>query len=472
MAAILIDLGLTPGQCRHDLFTTADTIGGGVNQYTGWGQMNCWRALAAIRPASSLSAVAGTDQVALTWVAPQTTAFTTADYLISRATTSGGPYGPVGYTPNGTTLTYTDTSLNPGTSYYYIVQAVDAQGNTTVPSNEVSSTALGTTWTVTPTPTATPDYGEFTNWTFTGLWHPVEDGVSPCANSYSHPWATYYGQASDCAYDTGGPNTGTLTSPISYIVCNPTDTLNFEGWWQSDGGDTLSAQYAPTGTNSWTTLWSTSTTSSGGWVAESVPLAAVTLSPISVRFLVTTDSSANTSRGWYIDDVSIPNCLTPSATPTQTFTISPTPTLSPIPTSTLTPTTTPTLTPTDSPTITPTPTDSPCMVNGLTCTPTATPTPTLNPATLIYNPVAYPNPVWGNQVTFNYQLFTQADTVTIKIFTVAYRKVAEITGSPNAGDNNVVDSLSGLANGLYFYVIEAHAGERKEEKVGKLILVR
>jgi hypothetical protein len=382
MVAILIDQGLSPAAVTQDLYTTADLLGGGFNEYTGWGQMNCHRALAAIRPASSLSATPSTNQISLNWVAPQTTAFTTADYLISRSAVTGGPYTVVGYTPNGTTLSYIDTTADPGITYYYITQAIDAQGNTTVASNEISSAAIGSTWTLTPTPTATPNYGPFTSWSFTGLWNAVEDGVSPCANSYVHPWSAYYGVDSSCTYYTGSSNAGTLTSPNSYgyVVCEPTDTLNFYAWWQTNGGgDTLTVQWTPINYNNWSTLWSTSSTSSGGWIYEQIPLAPVTLSPIQIRFIVSTNGTAGSAKGWYINDVTVSNCLTP----TNTFTLSPTLTVSP--TSTFTLSSTPTITPTPTVTTTTTPTNTPTSTpsNTMTATPTATrtstPTPTCTP---------------------------------------------------------------------------------------------
>jgi hypothetical protein len=80
--------------------------------------------------------------------------------------------------------------------------------------------------------------------------------------------------------------------------------------------------------------------------------------------------------------------------------------------------------------------------------------------------------VTGNQVTFNYLLGQTTDTVSFKIFTVAFRKVASFSGPSQAGTNNVPIDVSSFANGLYYYVIEATAGEKAERKVGKLLVVR
>lgn len=60
-------------------------------------------------------------QVSLTW--SQSTGATS--YNIKRASASGGPYTQAG---TATTAAYTDTSLTDGTSYYYVVSAVNSAG--------------------------------------------------------------------------------------------------------------------------------------------------------------------------------------------------------------------------------------------------------------------------------------------------------------------------------------------------------
>ena len=319
LAAILLDQGLSPAAVTQCLYTTADTLGGGFNQNTGWGQMNAYRAFCAIRPASSLAASADTNSISLNWVAPQTTAFPTSDYIISRSTVSGGPYTLVGQTSNGSTLSFTDSSPNPNVPYYYIVQAVDAKGNSTVASNEVSANALGVSWTPTVTSTDT-------------------------------------------------------------ITQTPTITL------------TPTLSYTPTATPT-ATFSSTST----------------------ITYTFT---------------------LTPTSTPTQT----------------LTPTATST--------------DTPCGYPGFTCT------PTLNPSTLLYNPSAYPNPARDGHVTFTYELSAPAETVIFKLYTVAFRMVAQFNGTTLEGDNSVPFATSNLANGLYYYVLEAKGNGKAERKVGRLLVLR
>jgi glycosyl hydrolase family 44 len=70
---------------------------------------------------SGLTATAGNQQVALTWNAVTTA----SSYHVKRATTSGGPYSAIS---SPSTTSYTDTSLTNGTAYYYVVSAVNANG--------------------------------------------------------------------------------------------------------------------------------------------------------------------------------------------------------------------------------------------------------------------------------------------------------------------------------------------------------
>ena len=86
---------------------------------------------------TGLGATAGTNLVDLTWNANGESDL--AGYNIYRATTSGGPYTKL----NGAWLTqasYSDTSATGGTTYYYVVAAVDTSGNISADSGEASAT--------------------------------------------------------------------------------------------------------------------------------------------------------------------------------------------------------------------------------------------------------------------------------------------------------------------------------------------
>ncbi|NEZ03924.1 hypothetical protein G4Y73_07140 [Wenzhouxiangella sp. XN201] len=92
---------------------------------------------------SDLSASGLDQQVLLDWTAPADADL--AGFDVYRATSSGGPYDQI----NGSLVTlseFTDTSASNGTTYYYVVTAVDDSGNVSSNSNEASATpqAVGT----------------------------------------------------------------------------------------------------------------------------------------------------------------------------------------------------------------------------------------------------------------------------------------------------------------------------------------
>jgi fibronectin type 3 domain-containing protein len=70
--------------------------------------------------------------VSLLWTASTSTI---AGYNVYRGTQTGGPYAQVG-TGNGTATTYTDSAVQSGQTYFYVVTAVDSAGHESVYSNE------------------------------------------------------------------------------------------------------------------------------------------------------------------------------------------------------------------------------------------------------------------------------------------------------------------------------------------------
>ncbi len=70
---------------------------------------------------SGLMATAGNAQVSLAWTASATA----TSYNVKRSTTTGGPYTKI-FAPTATT--FTDTSLTNGTTYFYVVSAVNSAG--------------------------------------------------------------------------------------------------------------------------------------------------------------------------------------------------------------------------------------------------------------------------------------------------------------------------------------------------------
>ena len=74
--------------------------------------------------------------VTLSWTASSSTV---VGYNIYRSTTSGGPYTLLNSSPVPG-ITFTDTTVQAGVTYFYVVTAVDSSGNESVYSNEASAT--------------------------------------------------------------------------------------------------------------------------------------------------------------------------------------------------------------------------------------------------------------------------------------------------------------------------------------------
>jgi fibronectin type 3 domain-containing protein len=88
------------------------------------------------QPPANLTALPGNAVVSLSWSAsPGATG-----YNLLRSTASSGPYAQVA--SGATTTNYNDTSVTNGTTYYYVVQAVNV-GGTSGNSNEVLATPSG-----------------------------------------------------------------------------------------------------------------------------------------------------------------------------------------------------------------------------------------------------------------------------------------------------------------------------------------
>ncbi|MFX0051239.1 MAG: fibronectin type III domain-containing protein [Candidatus Hermodarchaeota archaeon] len=97
-----------------------------------------------------LWAVAGDGQVELEWQPSVDDGGTPiTEYKIYRAASSGGPYSLIG---SPITLSYIDLTVTNGETYYYVVTAVNSQGESDY-SSEVSATPqLSTSTTTTSTP--------------------------------------------------------------------------------------------------------------------------------------------------------------------------------------------------------------------------------------------------------------------------------------------------------------------------------
>lgn len=82
-----------------------------------------------------ISATAGNAQVSLGWTsAVGSLGFTISGYSVGRSTVSGGPYT---FTNVGSVLAHTASGLSNGTTYYFVVRALDFFGDPVVTSSQV-----------------------------------------------------------------------------------------------------------------------------------------------------------------------------------------------------------------------------------------------------------------------------------------------------------------------------------------------
>jgi fibronectin type 3 domain-containing protein len=118
-AASFTDTGLTNGSTYYYVVSALNAAGESANS----SQASATPVAPATPPAAptGLQATAGNAQVSLSW-----TASTSAtSYHVKRSTTSGGPYTQVAAP---TITSDTDTGLSSGTTYYYVVSALNATG--------------------------------------------------------------------------------------------------------------------------------------------------------------------------------------------------------------------------------------------------------------------------------------------------------------------------------------------------------
>ena len=127
---------LTPGQSTTLTVTFAPTTPGAVSGARVSIASNATGSPTTIS-LSGTGQVSSSHSVALTWNASPTSGI--SGYNVFRATTSGG-YGTTPLNPSPVSvLTYTDTGVSSGQTYFYVVTAVNSGGNSP-PSNEVPAT--------------------------------------------------------------------------------------------------------------------------------------------------------------------------------------------------------------------------------------------------------------------------------------------------------------------------------------------
>ncbi|WP_166244758.1 glycoside hydrolase family 6 protein [Paenibacillus turpanensis] len=135
------DTGLTNGTTYYYVVSAVNSAGESANS----AQVAVTPKAGAAVPAApvGLTAAAGDTQVVLSWSA----ADGATGYNVKRAASSGGPYTTVA--SNVSVASYTDTGLANGTTYYYVVSAVNSAGES---ANSAEASAAPKGDVVTPPP--------------------------------------------------------------------------------------------------------------------------------------------------------------------------------------------------------------------------------------------------------------------------------------------------------------------------------
>jgi fibronectin type 3 domain-containing protein len=258
------DAGLAAGTTYYYVVTAVNGAGES-------GKSNEASAITQPAAPTNLTASGGNAQVSLTWTASTGA----ASYNVYRSTTSGGPYTRIA---SGVTSTsYTDSGLANGTTYFYVVIAVNSSG-TSGNSNQASATPSGGGGTVNPisinfsgsgTPMGSSESAGvvvLSNWNnaagLSGSGQALVDSTG-AASGATLTWNDPKSASSTSISDTAGndrmmkyyldaSDTTTTTVTVSNLASNP-NGYNVYVYFDGNNSETREGAYTISGTGITTT---------------------------------------------------------------------------------------------------------------------------------------------------------------------------------------------------------------------------
>jgi len=288
------------------LYTNDDILRAFLNSKQCGGN---WESTQTIAPSDVTAASVTTSSIDINWT-PISYTFNSGGYRVFYSTTPGGPYTYFGITANKTVSSLTVTGLNPGTTYYFVVQTrtgpnagnqntVDSEYSTEISAatlEELSITVTapngGENWEATTSQTIT--------WTSTGsipnvkIEYSTDNGsswniiINSTTNTGSYNWIVPNTPSGNCLVkisDTAGPtsDTGnavftiaeqrtiTVTSPNGgeNLLANTTYAIT---WTNTGNIPNVKIEYSTNNGSSWSVIIA-STTNSGSydWTVPNTP---------------------------------------------------------------------------------------------------------------------------------------------------------------------------------------------------------
>jgi hypothetical protein len=253
------------------------------------------------------ASVVGTTSITLAWTAPgdDGNEGTAGEYEIRVSTapitpgnfSSARPLLAPAPSPAGTPESLTVT-VAPATTLFFALIARDTHFNASGLSNVLEVT----------TDEGNPIYHEgaedgLGDYVATGLWHVTERRALAGERSF------WYGQEETGNYDTGKPNSGTLTSPIIDLGSSPDPVLSFGQFVDTETGsfDDFVVTVRDVDDPANIARLEKDTSNTGGDFAFRVlPLDGLAGRRVQIHFFFdTVDEIANDLEGWYVDEIRI-----------------------------------------------------------------------------------------------------------------------------------------------------------------------